>query len=388
MNQSEPAPSKVPVIAALLLLLLMAALAGGAMRHESITFDEVAHIGAGVSYLQKLDLRLNEEHPPLAKAFAAVPLVLRGVKADYSSPAWTFGNSGFFKQFFAEWVFGHLLIATWNDPFATLFWARLPMLLLTLFLGWLLYVYGRKFAGPWGGLLCLCAYATMPAFLTFGPLVLTDTAIALFCVLTLWAFADMWRAPSGKTVFWFGLALGGAILTKFSAGILFFCFIVFILSLRWRTVEGMPANKADLRIWRRKRWGGLIKGTLLAAFVVYAVYFILSWNQPTDSFSQIPRFPASPLFRRLLMPPWIFLKGLFEFALTASRPAFILGHTYPHGVWFYFPILFVLKAPLAFLALLLLAIVVGLIAKARLVQSKAISPEFQLHWREIGRAHV
>lgn len=381
MNQSEPAPSKVPVIAALLLLLLMAALAGGAMRHESITFDEVAHIGAGVSYLQKLDLRLNEEHPPLAKAFAAVPLVLRGVKADYSSPAWTFGNSGFFKQFFAEWVFGHLLIATWNDPFATLFWARLPMLLLTLFLGWLLYVYGRKFAGPWGGLLCLCAYATMPAFLTFGPLVLTDTAIALFCVLTLWAFADMWRAPSGKTVFWFGLALGGAILTKFSAGILFFCFIVFILSLRWRTVEGMPANKADLRIWRRKRWGGLIKGTLLAAFVVYAVYFILSWNQPTDSFSQIPRFPASPLFRRLLMPPWIFLKGLFEFALTASRPAFILGHTYPHGVWFYFPILFVLKAPLAFLALLLLAIVVGLIAKARLVQSKAISPEFQLHWR-------
>jgi len=35
-----------------LLLVLMALLAGGAARHESVTIDEVAHIGAGVSYLQ------------------------------------------------------------------------------------------------------------------------------------------------------------------------------------------------------------------------------------------------------------------------------------------------------------------------------------------------
>jgi len=46
-----------------LLLVFMAVLAGGAAWHESVTVDEVAHIGAGVSYLQKLDLRLNEEHP-------------------------------------------------------------------------------------------------------------------------------------------------------------------------------------------------------------------------------------------------------------------------------------------------------------------------------------
>lgn len=376
-----PNQQKIVHAAAFLLLVMMALLAGGAARQESITFDEVAHIAAGVSYLQKLDLRLNEEHPPLAKALAAIPLVLRGAKADYSSPAWTFGNSGFFKQFFAEWVFGHLFFATWNDPVSTVFWARMPMLMMTLVLGWLLYVYGKRFGGPWGGLLSLCAYATLPAFLVFGPLVLTDTAIALFCILTLWAFANMWRAPSGKTVFWFGLALGGAILTKFSAGILFFCFVVFILSLRWRAVEDMPANKAELRPWRRRRWGALIKGTLFAAFVVYAVYLILSWNQPTNSFSQIPHFAASPLLRRLLMPPWIFLKGLIEFALTASRAAFLLGHAYPHGEWFYFPIVFVLKAPLALLALLLLAIAVAFIAKARLAQSNAVPREFELHWR-------
>jgi hypothetical protein len=55
-----------------LLLAFMASLSGGAARKESVTIDEVAHIGAGVSYLQKLDMRLNIEHPPLAKVLAAI----------------------------------------------------------------------------------------------------------------------------------------------------------------------------------------------------------------------------------------------------------------------------------------------------------------------------
>src|SRR5437868_13330081 len=88
------------------LLLLMAILAGGAARHESVTVDEVAHIGAGVSYLQKLDLRMNEEHPPLAKLVAALPLVLRQAHADYSHLSWTFSAKNF-GELLGEWVFGH-----------------------------------------------------------------------------------------------------------------------------------------------------------------------------------------------------------------------------------------------------------------------------------------
>lgn len=42
----------------------------------------MTHIGAGVSYLQKLDLRMNAEHPPLPKVLSALPLVLRGVRAE------------------------------------------------------------------------------------------------------------------------------------------------------------------------------------------------------------------------------------------------------------------------------------------------------------------
>ena len=58
---------------AAIILLLMAALAGGAALRESVSVDEVAHLGAGVSYLQKLDMRMNIEHPPLGKVLAALP---------------------------------------------------------------------------------------------------------------------------------------------------------------------------------------------------------------------------------------------------------------------------------------------------------------------------
>src|ERR1700722_9699762 len=106
-------------VAAGVLLILMAVLSGGAARRESVTVDEVAHIGAGVSYLQRLDLRMNEEHPPLAKALAAIPLIVREVHADYSSVSWTFSNK-MFNAFLGEWVFGHSVIMRWNDPYSTL----------------------------------------------------------------------------------------------------------------------------------------------------------------------------------------------------------------------------------------------------------------------------
>ncbi|HLV96434.1 MAG TPA: hypothetical protein VKS44_14680 [Candidatus Acidoferrales bacterium] len=99
-NMAWPVTRLHSMIAARL-LLLMATLAGGAARRESITIDEVAHLGAGVSYLQKLGYRMNEEHPPLAKLFAAAPLVIRGVRADYSDISWSLAKA-FSRRYWAN----------------------------------------------------------------------------------------------------------------------------------------------------------------------------------------------------------------------------------------------------------------------------------------------
>ena len=370
-------------LTAVLLLALMALLAGGAARRESVTVDEVAHTGAGVSYIQKLDMRMNEEHPPLAKVVAALPLVLRGAHADYSHISWTFSGKMFY-QYLGEWVFGHWFLMRWNDPYSTMLWARAPMLLMTLLLGLILYMYGSRLGSAWGGLLCLSAFVTTPAFIAFGPLVITDVAVTLFWVLTVWQLPNMWRSPTRGTVVKFGLALAGALLSKFSSGLLFFVFVALALSLRCKRLPEQPVEKTELRRWRRRAWSNLAKGTLWAALFVYIVYLVLSWNQPTDSFQIIPHFPVSPVLRRLLMPLWIYLSGLVGFALSAaSRPTYILGHSYPHGVWFYFPVLFLLKSQLAFLLLLLLATATALIVKRRSPARSAIPAGMDLHWRSV-----
>jgi hypothetical protein len=385
MPSLRPSPSLAQCLAAAALLLLMGLLAGGSAHRESITVDEVAHLGAGVSYLQHLDMRMNPEHPPLAKVLAAAPLVVRGVHADYSSIPWDFSSSAFHSML-GEWVWGHEVAVTWNDPSRTLFRARLPMLALTLLLGFAIYVFGARLGNSWGGLLALAAYASSPTFIVFGPLVLTDVAVTLFCVLTIWTFADLWRAPSRAATIRFGLAFAGALLSKFSSGLLLFGFLAFLLLLRWRPLPGQPDAKSareEFLSWRHVRRRAVRKGILIASAVVYAVYFILSWNQSTDFLAKLGSGAASLALRRLLMPPALYLRGLFFFVVQSSRPTFVLGHSYPHGVWFYFPVVFLLKSTLAFLLLLALAAVVGWIARARLGRGAVVPEGMEFHWRAV-----
>jgi hypothetical protein len=363
-----------------LLLVFMAILAGSAALRESVTVDEVAHIGAGVTYLQRLELRFNEEHPPLAKVLAAIPLVLRGTHADYSHISWTISEK-FFPAFLGQWVFGEWLLTKWNKPVPTLAWARLPMLLLTLVLGWVVYAYARRLGGGWGGLLCLCMYVSTPAFLTFGPLVHTDMAVTLFSLMTLWRFAETWQNPSRKNASLFGLSLAGALLSKFTAGILFFAFGAFALSTRLRAVPGLPVDKPERRAWRRRRWRFALQGIFWAAVVVYLIYFILSLHQTTDVLYRLGHGSGWVPLRRALMPPWLYLRGVLMVLITGSRPTFILGHAYPHGVWFYFPVLFVLKSSPGFLGLLVLAVALALSQKRRDEGSTPVIPaELAIHW--------
>jgi hypothetical protein len=375
-------------VAAVLLLALMGVLAGGAALRESVTLDEVAHIGAGVTYLQKFELRLNGEHPPLPKIIAALPLVLRGVHADYSHISWTFGEK-FFPAYVSQWVFGDWLLTKWNDEATVLAWARFPMLLLTLALGCTVFRCGRRLGGDWAGLLCLTVFATTPAFLAFGPLVLTDMAVTLFSLLTIWSLADMWKNPTKRSAFLFGTSFAAALLCKFTAGILFFVLIAFALSTRWRPLPGQPRDKAEARVWRKLRWRCTRRGILWAALLVYLCYFLFSIRQTTDVLFLLGHGPAWIPVRRLLMPPWLYLRGVAFVLLGAKRPTFILGHSYTHGVWFYYPVVFMLKSALGFLGLLVLGLILWTSSRQRRKPSEACLREGQeFHWRALSVALI
>src|SRR5258708_35772217 len=58
------------------LLLLMAVMLFAAISRKSITNDEIVHIPAGYYHLVAGEFQLNNEHPPLLKMWAALPLLL------------------------------------------------------------------------------------------------------------------------------------------------------------------------------------------------------------------------------------------------------------------------------------------------------------------------
>jgi Dolichyl-phosphate-mannose-protein mannosyltransferase len=98
-------------------------------------------------------------------------------------------------------------VSKWNEEVTVLAWARLPMLLPTLALGWIVFVYGRQLGGEWAGLLCLTVFASTPAFLTFGPLVLTDIPVTFYSLSTIWRFADLWENPTKWNSFLFAMSI-------------------------------------------------------------------------------------------------------------------------------------------------------------------------------------
>jgi hypothetical protein len=351
-------------LAAAGLLAVMCLLSGGAALRESATFDEVIHIGAGLSYLQRFDLRLNPEHPPLAKLIAAAPLAARRAHADYSGPAWRLSDT-FLHAFSAQWLFGDAVLGRWNDWRSTLLWARAPMLLLTLLLGWAIYRCGTRLGGHAGGLLCLAAYVATPTFLAFGPLVITDLPVTLFTLLALWQLGEIWAEPSPRKALLFGAAFAAAALSKFTGLILIPVAITLAVFTRKK-----PERNARLRC--------LLRGVAWAALVSYAVLLALSWSQPTDSMASVGHCWWAGIVRRPLMPLWIYTRGVIMMLLLGSRPTFLFGHVLPHGVPWYFPVVFGLKSTEGFLGLLALGAAAGLAGRKL---GPAIPVEWRPHWR-------
>src|SRR3990167_3328034 len=126
--------NRLAVPLAFILLTLMAGMAFFSMKQDSLTFDELAHIPAGYSYLTQQDFRLNPEHPPLAKDIAALPLLFLDLNFPLDNENWTQNTEA--PPWWAQFNLGNaFLYHSGNDPASLIFWSRLPMILLLLILG-------------------------------------------------------------------------------------------------------------------------------------------------------------------------------------------------------------------------------------------------------------
>ncbi|HKP87601.1 MAG TPA: hypothetical protein VJZ26_15985, partial [Blastocatellia bacterium] len=119
-------------VAAIAVLIFMVTQLLLCSRMKSATFDEQYHIANGLAFLRTGDARLVPEHPPLINLISALPLLVDSdIVLPLGDASW--GDINSLK-------FSDLLLWKHNpDGPSIVARARVPIIILTLFLGVLVY---------------------------------------------------------------------------------------------------------------------------------------------------------------------------------------------------------------------------------------------------------
>ena len=292
---------------------------------KSITNDEVAHLGAGYVYLVTGDVALDLSHPPLLREIYALPiLLLKG-----GSVLGGISDAAHFQG--AQFAIGNALVAG-PDGERIVFWARVPAIVLSTCLGALVALWATELWGVGGGLLALSLYTLDPTITAHAQLATTDVGFAFFATSFLYLLRRHLRMPSTLSLVVTGVALGLALGAKFS-GVVLVPMAVLLLSVFGRA-RGARAVLVEL--------GAL---GALAYVVLWVIYL----------------FPSDPLF---------YLHGMRAVNRdhTAGYNFYLMGELRPGGWSYYFLIAWLVKTPLASLALF----VGSLVLAARGTRSSAL----------------
>ena len=336
-------------------LLFLFALLVFSVQLKSPTTDEQNHIARGLAYLRTGDLRLSQEHPPGVNVWSAWPLLLDpNVRLPLESQSWA--N--------AEW-YGLSDQLLWRTPDTgrlndagpsageraqrIVFATRVPVMWLTLITAALVYRWARALGGPWAGLAALGLTALDPTLLAHGRLTTTDVGLTCTALAAMYA---LWRALSapqtgrglrGQRARWgpwiaAGVALGAALLAKFSALVLIP--VVAIAALVACLRRGPTSS--GRRCSAGPRLLGVIVLVASAALVVWAGY-AFTWGPIAALHGMSGPAPAF----------WTGIASILR-RTGAGSPAFLLGQISTQGWWYYFFVAFAVKTPLP--AILLLGI--------------------------------
>jgi len=340
------------------LLTTMALAAFFSMKGDALTFDELAHIPAGYSYLTKQDYRINPEHPPLIKDIPALPLLFLDLNFPDDHPTWTQKEQA--PAWWVQFDLGNqFLYHSGNNPREIIFWSRLAMIALLLFLGWLLFYWTKKTWGNIVGLGVLTLFAFSPTFLAHGRLVNTDVGAVLGALIAIVFWLKFLKKPGWQNILLAGIGFGIAMILKFSL-ILLIPFFVIITPLY--AILFSEKNKI-LKSIINYAGKALLAAVIGVIFIIWPIYQFHVWNYPPeqqlrDTIADISGHPI-PIARDITI--WMTkqkpLLGIAQYArglLMASQrtawgnTAFFMGEIAADSWLYYFPALYLFKIPLAF----------------------------------------
>jgi len=334
------------------LLLLLAVNLFAAISRKSITNDEIVHIPAGYYHLVAGEFQLNNEHPPLVKMWAALPLLL--VQPD-EPPAPKTEDENFMER---TWGFHERFWQANQSRFQTVtFWPRVMMIPITLALGVLIFVFARKLFGDAAALIAIGLYVLEPTVLAHGRIVHTDVPAALAYLLFFFALYRYSERPGLRRALLLGVTCGLALLTKFSM-------LVVLPVLGIYLLVRLFVNRRNLAL----RSQVLLHSGLISVIVLLLVNSAYYFRHPALEASDVRwvgmKSPALlgfvTTFVRVVskIVPTYYLFGVYNIELHNhfGHATSLLGQYNDLGWWYYFPVAFALKTTIPFLLLAVAAL--------------------------------
>jgi 4-amino-4-deoxy-L-arabinose transferase-like glycosyltransferase len=298
---------------------------------DSPTFDEPVYVSAGLAAIEHQDLTLNDEHPPLMKVIAALPVLLVDPVIPPNGTWSTNDEHDYSATFLSAQISAGKLRAV---DFAS----RILPLLLTAAIAFLLFGFANELFGGAAGLLCGVLWLASPFVLGLGHLDGVDMPFAFAVVCFGWALLRWSRERSRRRLVVLGLAGGLAALTD-ATGLLILAVgaataTLVVLYSGWRASDR----------GRQLVVGALAPGVavgVIAVIVVWIVYALLDPGVLTHPLSGLPE-------------PYV--DGLRYLDHNDNIPAasYLVGVAWTGAHWWYWPVSLAVKLPPATLAVLVL----------------------------------
>lgn len=337
-EKRRPRPARrwlVPLLVVVLLAQMAAVMVTTAVQ-QTPTIDEPVYVATAAEYLHGQGIRYNPEHPPLGKLVIAAGVAIADPHVDtgFHGPQIDLGP--------------HLLYESGNDPWTLMFWGRLPVIVLTLLFGLVVFAFARELAGRAAGLAALALYAFSPDVVAHGSLATLDVPTAGFLLTSVWL---LWRARLRPRLYvpLAGLALGAALATKMSALPSVPVFMGLAALSVWRAYPDTERRRRLLRVL-----AGAAVTAVAAIAVVWASYLVVDPRLRWQSQDPVPVVHGLRGTLADLLPlPRAYTDGMLLQFRFENHPweGFLFGRVYTGHLWYYLPAALLVKTPLGLLAL-------------------------------------